>query len=124
MAVIVGIAIVVSNRVADELRRSATESAVHNVEAIVRGYVDPDLQESSLDLDAPHDTGNRRAARTADSVGRDPPDQHLVRDGRIVYSNVAELRGRRFSITPQIANAYAGDGVARYVGGDARPDRG
>ena len=78
VAVIVGMAIVVSNSVADELRRSATESAVHNVEAIVRGYVDPELDESSLDLDAPRDPGDRRPARAPDPVGRDPPDQHLV----------------------------------------------
>ncbi len=52
VAVIVGMAIVVSNSVADELRRSATESAVHSVEAIVRGYVDPGLHETSLDLGA------------------------------------------------------------------------
>ncbi len=50
VAVIVGMAIVVSNSVADELRRSATVSAANSVEAIVRGYVDPVLGETSLDL--------------------------------------------------------------------------
>ena len=55
IAVIVGMAMVVSNSVADELREGAKEAAVHNVEAIVRGYVDPVLSETSLDLDARHD---------------------------------------------------------------------
>lgn len=56
VAVVLGMAIVVSNSVADELRRSATESAIHNVEAIVRGYIDPALAESSLDIGAPRNS--------------------------------------------------------------------
>ena len=78
VAVIVGMAIVVSNSVADELRRSATESAVHNVEAIVRGYVDPGAAGVEPRPRRAARPGDRRAARTADPVGRDPPDQHLV----------------------------------------------
>ena len=108
-------AIVVSNSVADELRRSATESAVHSVEAIVRGYVDPELDETSLDLDAPRDPAiDAQLERLAQS-GEIRRINLWSRDGRIVYSNVPELRGRRFSISPLIASAYAGDGVARYV---------
>jgi hypothetical protein len=34
-------ALVVAGSVGDVLRRTALDSAVHNVEAIVRGYVDP-----------------------------------------------------------------------------------
>ena len=56
VAVILGMALVVSNEVAGEIRRSATDAAVHNVEAIVRGYVDPSLDPTSLDLEAPRTT--------------------------------------------------------------------
>jgi len=118
VAVIIGMAIVVANSVADELRRSATDSAVHNVEAIVRGYVDPALQESSLDLDAPHDPAIDAQLERLTQSGEIRRISIWSRDGRIVYSNVSALRGRRFSIGPQIANAFAGDGVARYVGSD------
>ena len=119
VAVIVAMAIVVSNRVADELRESAKESAIQNIEAIVRGYVDPDLDETSLDLDAPRD------------VDVDPQLERLIlsgeirrvnvwsRDGRIVYSSSPELRGQRFSIGALLSSAYAGDGVARYIDADA-----
>ena len=124
VAVIVGMAIVVSNRVADELRRGATESAVHSVEAIVRGYVDPVLQESSLDLDAPRDPAIDPQLERLTQSGEIRRINVWSRDGRIVYSNVAELRGRRFSIGPLIAGAYAGDGVARYVDGDGTTDSG
>ncbi len=46
------------------------------------------------------------------------------RDGRIVYSSQAELRGRRFSIGPTIASAYAGESIARYAGGNEAADGG
>jgi len=115
VAVIVGMAIVVSNSVADELRRSATDSAVQNVEAIVRGYVDPGMRASSLDLGAPRDPAIDAQLERLTQSGEIRRINIWSRDGRIVYSNLPELRGQRFSIGPQIADAYAGDGVARYV---------
>jgi diguanylate cyclase (GGDEF)-like protein/PAS domain S-box-containing protein len=118
VAVILGMAIVVSNSVADELRRTATESAVHSVEAIVRGYVDPELQETSLDLDAPRDPAIDSQLERLIQSGEIRRISIWSRDGRIVYSSAAELRGQRFSIGPLIASAYAGDGTARYVGGE------
>ena len=121
VAVIVGMAVVVSNSVADELRRSATDSAIHNVEAIVRGYVDPALEATSLDLGASHDTAIDDQLERLTQSGEIRRITVWSRDGRIVYSNVPELRGRRFSIGPMLASAYAGDGVARYVDGVADP---
>ena len=100
VAVIVGMAIVVSNSVADELRRSATESAVHSVEAIVRGYVDPVLDETSLDLGAPRDPSIDAQLERLTQSGEIRRINVWSRDGRIVYSSVPELRGRRFSIGP------------------------
>jgi diguanylate cyclase (GGDEF)-like protein/PAS domain S-box-containing protein len=117
--VIIGMAIVVSNRVADELRRGATESAVHSIEAIVRGYVDPELDETSLDLDSPRDPSIDAQLERLTQSGEIRRINLWSRDGRIVYSSVPELRGRRFSIGTQIAGAYAGDDVARYVDGEA-----
>jgi len=119
VAVIVGMAVVVSNGVAGELRRSATESAVHNIEAIVRGYVDPELDESSLDLDAARNPAIDAQLERLTQSGEIRRINIWSRDGRIVYSNEVELRGQRFSIGPQLASAYAGDGVARYVYDDA-----
>jgi diguanylate cyclase (GGDEF)-like protein/PAS domain S-box-containing protein len=117
IAIIVGMAIVVSRGVADELRRTATESAVHSVEAIVRGYVDPELSESSLDLDAPRDPAIDAQLERLILSGEIRRINIWSRDGRIVYSSTPELRGRRFSIGPLLADAYAGDGAARYVRG-------
>jgi diguanylate cyclase (GGDEF)-like protein/PAS domain S-box-containing protein len=119
IAVIVGMAMVVSNSVADELREGAKEAAVHNVEAIVRGYVDPVLNEMSLDLDATRDPEIDAQLERLTLSGEIRRVNVWSRDGRIVYSNVPELRGQRFSIGPLLASAYAGDGVASYVDGDA-----
>ena len=44
-AIVLGMAFVIAEQVADELREGAMESALHNVEAIVRGYVDPVIDE-------------------------------------------------------------------------------
>ena len=116
VAVIVGMAIVVSNSVADELRRSATESAVHSVEAIVRGYVDPGLHETSLDLGAARDPAIDAQLERLTLSGEIRRINIWSRDGRIVYSSQAELRGRRLSIGPLLASAYSGESVARYAG--------
>ena len=124
VAVIVGMAVVVSNSVADELRRSATESAIHSVEAIVRGYVDPGLQETSLDLGAPHDPAIDAQLERLTLSGEIRRINIWSRDGRIVYSNLPELRGRRLSIGPTIASAYSGESIARYAGGEAAGDGG
>jgi diguanylate cyclase (GGDEF)-like protein/PAS domain S-box-containing protein len=117
VAVILGMALVVSNSVADELRRSATESAVHSVEAIVRGYVDPELEETSLDLGAIHDPAIDAQLERLTLSGEIRRINIWSRDGRIVYSSLAALRGRRFSIGPLIASAYSGESIARYAGG-------
>ncbi len=112
-------AIVVSNSVADELRRSATESAVHSVEAIVRGYVDPGLHETSLDLGAARDPAIDAQLERLVLSGEIRRINIWSRDGQIAYSSLAELRGRRLSIGPLLASAYSGESVARYAGGDA-----
>ena len=119
VAVIVGMAIVVSNSVADELRRSATVSAANSVEAIVRGYVDPELSEASLDLGTRLDPAIDAQLERLTLSGEIRRINIWSRDGRIVYSSQPELRGRRFSIGPTIATAYSGETIARYAGDNA-----
>ena len=117
MAVILGMALVVSNSVADQLRHSATDAAIHNIEAIVRGYVDPSLEETSLDLDVPRNPAIDAQLERLTLSGELRRITLWSRDGRVVYSNEEGLRGQRFSIGPLMASAYAGDGVARFVDG-------
>jgi diguanylate cyclase (GGDEF)-like protein/PAS domain S-box-containing protein len=126
VAVIVGMAVAVSSAVGDELRRSASDAAVHGVEAIVRGYVDPVLQATSLDLD---EVGNPAIDLELERLTQSGDLREISiwsRDGRVVYSTNPELRGRRLSIGAELARAFAGDGAARYTdagpaGGQAGP---
>jgi diguanylate cyclase (GGDEF)-like protein/PAS domain S-box-containing protein len=120
VSIVVAMAYVVSNGVADELRRNATDSAIHSVEAIVRGYVDPVLSASSLDLEAPRDPAIDAQLERLTLSGEIRRIDLWSRDGRIVYSSVPELRGKRLSIGPLLASAYAGGSVAHY--GTARDD--
>jgi len=115
VAVIVVMAIIVSNSAADALRESAKESAVQNVEAIVRGYLDPALGEASLDLDAARDPAIDQQLERLTQSGELRRISIWSRDGRIVYSSDPALRGRRFSIGTELGSAYAGEGVARYI---------
>ena len=115
VAVIVVMAIIVSNSAADALRESAKESAVQNVEAIVRGYLDPALGEASLDLDAARDPAIDQQLERLTQSGELRRISIWSRDGRIVYSSDPTLRGRRFSIGTELGGAYAGEGVARYI---------
>jgi diguanylate cyclase (GGDEF)-like protein/PAS domain S-box-containing protein len=118
VAIVVAMAVVVSNGVADELRRTATETALRSVEAIVRGYVDPVLDASSLDLDAPRDPNIDAQLERLTASGDIRRIDLWSRDGRIVYTNVPELRGRRLSIGPLLAAAYAGESVTHFSSED------
>ena len=115
IAVIVAMAVVVSHSAAEALRESAKESAVQNIEAIVRGYLDPNLSEASLDLEAPRDPDIDSQLERLTLSGELRRVNIWSRDGRIVYSSEPELRGHRFSIGPLLGSAYAGEGVARVV---------
>ncbi len=122
VAVVVGMAIVLAEVVAGHLRNTAADAAVHNVEAIVRGYVDPQVDESSLAL------GALSESRISDELERLTlaGDIRVIsiwsRDGRIVYSTDPELRGRRFSIDEHVARAFLGTSTSAYAADQAGPD--
>jgi diguanylate cyclase (GGDEF)-like protein/PAS domain S-box-containing protein len=118
VAIVVALAVIISNGVADELRRTASDSAIHSVEAIVRGYVDPVLDAASLDLDAPRDPAIDAQLERLTASGDIRRIDVWSRDGRIVYSNVPELRGHRLSIGPHVATAFGGESLAAYASPD------
>jgi diguanylate cyclase (GGDEF)-like protein/PAS domain S-box-containing protein len=111
---VVGLSFAISANVADHLRASATDSAVGNIEAIVRGYVDPILTSGSLDLDA--DVEPDVAAQLERLVVAG--DMRLVniwtRDGRVMYSTDPTMRGARLGIDHELAEALLGETVAEF----------
>jgi diguanylate cyclase (GGDEF)-like protein/PAS domain S-box-containing protein len=112
-------AFVVSHLAADQLRRTATESALLNVESIVRGYVDPTMHEGSLALGADADPQIEAQVERLAASGNGVKVVHVwSRDGRAVYSSLPEVLGRRYSIDGPLARAFAGYSHARYADAD------
>jgi diguanylate cyclase (GGDEF)-like protein/PAS domain S-box-containing protein len=109
-------AFVASEIVAGQLRQAATDSARHNVEAIVRGYVDPSISEGDLDLAAARNPTIDAQLERLTASGEILRINIWSRDGRVVYSTEAELRGQRFSIDEELARAFSGQTVAMYEG--------
>ena len=114
LAVVIVMAFIVAEIVAGQLRVTATNAALHNVQAIVRGYVDPRIEPGSLDMVASPDPAiNAELARLTAS-GDIERINIWSRDGRIVYSNTPDVRGRRFSIDESLAAAFSGQSVSQY----------
>ena len=112
--VVLLMAFAIATRTSDQLRESATESAVHNAESIVRGYVDPILTEAGLNLGAEPDA---EVAAQLDRLVASGDMKRLnvfTRDGRIMYSTEASLRGIRLDIDEELSTAFAGTTLAEF----------
>ena len=115
ITVVVGLAFLVSETASTQLRLTATESALHNVEAIVRGYVDPTIHERSLLVDAERDEEIVEQLSRVVASGDIRRISIWTRDGRVVYSTDANVRGQRFALGPEVAAAFDGRSVSRYA---------
>jgi diguanylate cyclase (GGDEF)-like protein/PAS domain S-box-containing protein len=112
-------AVVLAEVVAGHLRSTAAGGAVHNVEAIVRGYVDPQVDETDLALESKPRPGMTAELERLIVSGDIRVISIWSRDGRIVYSTAPELRDRRFSIDDLVATAFAGTSASSYTAEDA-----
>jgi len=122
--IVVSMAFVASEIVAGQLRQAATESALQNVEAIVRVYVDPTVSEQDLDLGTAPDPQIDAQLTSLIATGDIRRINIWSRDGRVVYSTEAELRGRRFSIGDELATAFGGQSVTSYEAETEDPEPG
>jgi hypothetical protein len=114
VAVVVGMAVVVAEVAAHQLRRTASDAAMHNVETIVRGYIDPRIGEDSLSLGAPVDDGISSELNRIIVSGDIRQINIWSRDGRVVYSTTEELRGVRQSLGESVTQAFAGRSVSVF----------
>ena len=119
IAVVVGMALAIAEISAGELRRTAADAAVHQIEAIVRGYVDPAITEDSLGIGAPATPGIGDELDRLTISGDIRQISIWSRDGRIAYSTDDLLRGRRFSIGDLVATAFLGTSISAYGPADA-----
>jgi len=85
VGVVVGMAVLIAEIAAGQLRQTAADAAVHQVEAIVRGFVDPTISEETLELDAvPNPEIGAELERL--TISGDIREISIwSRDGRIVY---------------------------------------
>ena len=117
LAIVVGMALAVSELVAGKLRHTAAAGALHNAEAIVRGYVDPALDAQTLLLGTAPDSRITEELRRLTASGDIRRINIWSRDGRIVYSSEPTLRGGRYSIDSSLATAFLGTSTIAYGGG-------
>ena len=120
IAVVLGMAIALSTTVADQLRQTATDAAVHNVETIVRGYVDPTIDPETLALGGAADPATSAELSRIVAAGDIRSINIWCRDGRVVYTHRPEPPGRRLSIGASVASAFGGDTVSDYADGDGQ----
>jgi diguanylate cyclase (GGDEF)-like protein len=114
IAVVLAMAVAVSARAADQLRATAAADALNAAEAIVRAYVDPSVEEASLALNAPRNPAMDEQMERLVISGDIKVAKVWSRDGRVVYSNDPSIRGRRFSIDEELADAFGGQNSVEY----------
>jgi diguanylate cyclase (GGDEF)-like protein/PAS domain S-box-containing protein len=112
--VVIGLSFAVSTAASGQLRAAASEAAVENAQAIVRGYVDTILTEDDLDIDAAEDPAVAEQLRRLVISGDMRRINIWSRDGRVMYSTDESLRGARLGIDHELAEALAGDTHAEF----------
>jgi len=112
--VVLLMAFAIATRTSDQLRESAIASAVGNAEAIVRGYVDPILAEGDLDLGAEPEANVDAQLDRLVASGDIKRVNVFTRDGLIMYSTEANLRGTRSDIDDELSTAFGGTTLAEF----------
>ena len=120
--VVIGLAFQIAGSAADHLRDASRQAATANVESIVRSYVDPILDEESLDLGAaPNPDVQEQLTRLV--AGREMRRVNVwTRDGRVMYSTETALRAVRMDIDAQLASAFSGTSQAYFGSADGPED--
>jgi diguanylate cyclase (GGDEF)-like protein/PAS domain S-box-containing protein len=112
---VAGTAIAVSANVSDHLARTAVNEAVRTTEAVVRGYVDPMVTASGFaDI-----ASSERIAVNA-QLSRLVASGNILRikiwapNGDVVFSDLPDLRGRRFPVGHELAEALEGNVATEF----------
>ena len=124
VAVVVGMALAVSQIVGVRLRATAADAALSSAHGVVRGFIDPILTEESLALDAEREPAVDEQLERLVSGGELERINIWSRDGTIVYSNDPRMRGVRASIDARVARTFAGESLAFFSRDVGRTDGG
>jgi diguanylate cyclase (GGDEF)-like protein/PAS domain S-box-containing protein len=120
-AVVLVTAVVVSTSVSDHLRQAAVNEAVRATESVVLGYLGTqEIPAAIADPGGPSaGTVNRRLEELV-SAGQILRIKVWTRDGVVAFSDLEELRGQRFDVEADLAEALGGASSTEF--GDASHD--
>jgi diguanylate cyclase (GGDEF)-like protein/PAS domain S-box-containing protein len=108
-ALVVGTALIVSQNVSDHVSVTAVNEAVRTTEAVVRGSLDTLVSGPALS-----DPSSARASAINDALQRLVATGNILRikvwslDGTVVFSDLAELRGRNFGVEGDLEEVFQG----------------
>jgi diguanylate cyclase (GGDEF)-like protein len=114
LAIVVGMAVVIANLVADRLRDLAVDAALEHAESVVRTNLDPSLAADALSPGAARDPQIDEELELLVQGGEMSRVVIWSPDGRIVYSSDPGLRGARFEVDGDLRAALAGTSAAEY----------
>ncbi len=121
LAIVVGMAVVISNVVADRLRELAVGAALEHAESVVRANLDPTFASGALQPGSPRDPALDAQLELLVQGGEMSRVVIWAPDGRVVYSSDPGLRGHLFPVGHELGEAFEGVSVAEY-GTDAEDE--
>ncbi len=115
---VAGMAVIVSVNVSDSLSKTATNEAIRSTEAVISGFMDPLLGPADLSDRTPEQKAaiNNQLAQLVAS-GRLLRIKVWSPEGRVVYSDLPELRGASFPIDNDLAEALDGKVASQFSNG-------
>jgi diguanylate cyclase (GGDEF)-like protein/PAS domain S-box-containing protein len=120
LGLVLAAAAVTAETVAQHVRTTATTEATRSAATVIRGFVDPLLTSGAL-----HDPDSAAGARINETLGQLVQSGSLLRikiwgpDGAVVFSDLPELRGRRFEIEEDLEEALDGEVASELSDGTA-----
>jgi len=117
-ALVVATAILVSVNVSDHLEKTAISEAVRTTEAVVRGYIDPSVTNEVM-----ADPASAKGSQVDADLERLVAAGKMLRikvwaqDGTVVFSDLPALRGRRFPVSSELTQVFAGNAATDFSSG-------
>jgi diguanylate cyclase (GGDEF)-like protein/putative nucleotidyltransferase with HDIG domain len=114
LAIVIAMAVVIANLVADRLRELAVDAALEHAESVVRANLDPALAAGALEAGATRDPALDAQLELMVKGGEMSRVVIWSPDGRAVYSSDPGLRGHAFGVDEDLRQALNGNSAAEY----------
>ena len=115
---VVSTAILVSNNVADHLQQTAVAQAVQETEAVVRGFIDPQVTPAVLaDPASPAGASLNADLSRLVAAGKILRIKVWGKDGKVVFSDLPALRGHQFEVEDDLLEVFDGERSTEFSDG-------